>query len=545
MYFRHRWLSSLTLLLLPGFAPAQNPNPIPYTLSFVQVTSATGLPALQSYCIANVSATQWLILGGRMLGLHQFNPPPANNFLQPNTMLWSINPTTGAALQVADLSQLTPAVGDPLTSTNQQCEYNPETGNWYVAGGYGMSRATNTFVTFPTIFQIPVPKLVQIANSGQTSAQMQAAVASLLQAPGIMLTNTAVKDTGGVLSHNAAGVEFLSFGQIFDGSYNPFGGGFTQSYTQNVQPFTITANPFSIQPLQPITSSDKDSPFNRRDFASTYDIDPTTKRDRFAVFGGVFHPGAIAGYDYPVYITGAGVNVSVTPDHTVRQHFGFYQDPVIVAWDGSSIYHTFFGGIGHYFYTQTTPQQVVYNYVTQSGRNDGLPFIEDIDTLIENSSGQYQEYIAPQTVPGNMLHGAAIDFIPNLAESAKFQGIAGNVVNLSTFTPGEKELIGYIYGGVEANYPLPCIPSHGTQATNALYQVYLTMSPWIGQIPATQATEAVGYYTHGDPNAKTPPGVPAAPAAQAAPPSECSTSAAPVPTKPKKKSRKKSAGAQS
>jgi hypothetical protein len=529
---RSRFALLFALLLPAAFAPAQNGS-LPYTLTFEPSPQPSTLPALQSYCLANVSPTQWLILGGRRLGLHQFNPPPANNFMQPNTILWSINPVTQTATEVADLSQLPPSIGDPLTSTNQQCEYNSENGNWYIVGGYGLSRASNnTFVTFNTIFQVSAARLAAIASSNSSSAEMQAAVAQLLQGPNIMITNDALKDTGGVLSHNAAGLEFLSFGQVFNGSYNPFGSGFSQTYTQNVQPFTIATSPLSIRTLQPITSSSKDKPFNRRDFAATYDIDPATGQDRFAVFGGVFRPGAIAGYDYPVYITGSGINVSVTPDQTVKQHFGFYQSPIIVVWDGSKVYHTFFGGIGHYFYTQSAPQKTVYKYVTKNGRNDGLPFIEDIDTLIENSSGSYAEYIAPQPVPGNMLHGAAIDFIPNLALSDKFQGIGGNVINLSKFTPGEKELIGYIYGGVEADYPLPCQPSHGTQATNQFYQVFLTMTPWSGQIPADQATEALGYYTHGDPNANKQATAKTKARASGTPPAECTNNLLTHPAKP-------------
>jgi hypothetical protein len=482
-------------------APAQNSAPVPYTLSFVPL-NAPNLPRLQSYCLANVSATQWLILGGRTVGLHTFNP--SGNFTAPNTMLWSINPTTGSALQVADLSQIDPAYGDPLSSTNQQCEYSPESGWWYIAGGYGLSHATNNFVTFPTILQISVSQLAAIANSGQTPSQMQAAVAALLQTPANMITNPAMKVTGGALSQTSAGIWLLSFGQIFDGQYNPFGGGFTQIYSQAVLPFTISENPFAIHPLQPIKSTAADAPFNRRDFQAGYDVDPTTKLDRFAVFGGVFRPGAIAGYDYPVYLTSSGLNITALPDHNVKQHFGFYEGPMIVAWDGTSVYHTFFGGIGHYWKTQSTSQNQVYQYVTQQGRNDGLPFVEDIDTLIENGSGQYQEYMSPDPVPGNMLHGASAEFVPNLSEPARYQGIAESVVKLSAFAPGENVLIGYIYGGIEAANPLPCKPSTGTVATNALYKVYLTMSPWSGLVPASQANEAIGYFTHGDPAAHAP-----------------------------------------
>ncbi len=482
-------------------AGAQVPNqPIPYTLTFEPVT-APNLPALQSYCLANVSANLWLILGGRTAGLHTFNPG-TTNFSLPNTMLWAIDPTHGTAVQMADLSKINPTFGDPLTATNQQCEYSPETGYLYVVGGYGMSHATGNFVTFPTIIRVPVQQLASILTTATPAIPMQTAVAAVLENPANMITNPSMKVTGGALSHTAAGLWLLAFGQIFDGQYNPFGGGFTQTYTQAVLPFTISDTPFAIHPLQPIQSTAAGAPFNRRDFQAGYDTDPATGKDRFAVFGGVFKPGAIEGYDYPVYLTSNGINISASPDTTAHQHFGFYEGPMVAAWDGAKIYHTFFGGIGHFYLSQTASQRAVYQYVTKQGRNDGLPFIEDVSTLIEDNQGNYQEYIAPDPVPGNLLHGASAEFIPNLAESVKFGGIAGSVVNVSSFAPDEKELIGYIYGGIEAANPLPCKTSTGTVATNALYNVYLTMTPWTGLVPATQAKEAVGYFSHGDPKAR-------------------------------------------
>ena len=476
-------------------AIAQAANPIPYTLSFVPVPLADGT-AMHSYCVADIGPTALLIVGGRIQGLHQFNP--AGNFAGPNTKMWLVNPTTGAATPIIDLMKLAPQFGDPLMATNQECEYDGSTGNWYIVGGYGINRQTSQFQTFPTISLINAQQVAQIAADTTLSEDKKSAkIAALLQTPANQITNAAMKVTGGALSHMASGLEFLSFGQIFDGNYNPFAGGFTQTYTNAVLPFTITLNPFAIHPLAPITTTQAGSPYNRRDFASAYDVDPTTKQERFAVFGGVFQPGAIAAYDYPVYITGSGLNISVTPDHTVSQHFGAYEQPVIVVWDGSQVYHTFFGAIGHYFLNQSPAQAEVYKQVSAQGRNDGLPFIEDIATLIENSQGQYSEYIAPDPVPNNKLHGAAVDFIPNTALAAKFQGSGDSVVNLTTFQPGEKELIGWIYGGIDAEFPLPCAPSHGTHAAAAMYQVYLTYSPWPGLVPASKAT-AVGYYQHQD-----------------------------------------------
>jgi hypothetical protein len=505
---------SVVVVSLPAVGVSAQTTPVPYFLTFVPSIRPSQMPALHSYCLANISATRWLILGGRyQQGLHQFNSN--GNFPGPNIYLWSINPTANAAVQVADLSQLNAAVGNSLTATNQECEYNPTTGYWYIFGGYGVTRPGTNFQTFPTATRIPVPQMLAIINQpGITAPQMQTQVAALLNDPANQITvPSLLQVTGGSLSHMASGLEFLAFGQIFTGSYNPFSTnpGFTQTYTNQVVPFTISnctaaqgdSCVFSVNTsFGAITSTDADQPFNRRDFASAYDIDPKTGLDRFTVFGGVFRPGAIAAYNYPVYITGSGTTVAATPDRSLQQHFGFYQEPAIVVWDGTNIYHTFFGGIGHFFMNQTPLQAQVYSLVTQEGRNDGMPFIQDIGTILETPTGSYQEYVAPRGVPNGNLDGSSVDFIPNLGIASRFQGAGGSVLNLSTFQQGEQQLIGYIYGGIEAVFPLPCTPSHGTQGNSTLYSVYLTRSAWPGLLPASNMTEAVGYYTH-DSSAKS------------------------------------------
>jgi len=489
----------------PSPAIAQTANPVPYTLSFVPVPLAPGT-AMHSYCVADVSPTSLLILGGRIQGLHQFNS--SGNFAGPNTQLWEVNPTTGTATPIVDLTQISPELGDPLMATNQECEYHADTGDWFIVGGYGLDHKTNSYVTFPTITRLPANQILAIAHSAQlTAAKKTAAYKALFVVPDHQITDPTMRVTGGSLSHMASGLEFLAFGQDFEGNYNPFGV-FTQTYTQAVLPFTITLNPFAIHPLAPKTSTLPGAPFNRRDFASGYDVDPATGQERFAIFGGVFPPGKIAAYAYPVYISGSGLSISVTPDQTLAQHFGAYEEPVIVVWDGSQVYHTFFGAISHYFLNQSPAQAQVYNYVTAQGRNDGMPFVEDISTLIENAQGQYSEYVAPDPIPNNKLHGASVDFLPNTSLSQHFQGTGSSVVNLSTFQPGEKELIGYIYGGIDADFPLPCTPSHGTHAAATMYQVYLTYTPWPNLVPASQAHEAVGPYNHGDQSSEgtsTPP----------------------------------------
>ena len=158
-----------------------------------------------------------------------------------------------------------------------------------------------------------------------------------------------------------------------------------------------------------------------------------------------------------------------------------------------TIYHTWFGGIGHYYYHYNQFQKQVYDQVTKLGRNDGLPFIGDISTFLQRADGSTAEFIAPDPIPQNKLRGTSIEFIP-APGAAQFM-LANGVLNLQAIQSGTRILVGYIYGGVEAVYPLPLIPSFGTSATNALYEVYLTRKPWDG-IPASAADEARGVFAH-------------------------------------------------
>jgi hypothetical protein len=62
-------------------------------------------------------------------------------------------------------------------------------------------------------------------------------------------------------------------------------------------------------------------------------------------------------------------------------------------------------------------------------------------------------------------------------------------VDLSKMSPGESRVVGYIYGGIEANAPLPLIPNLGTSASSSVFAVTLTMAP-SSVIPASKATFA-------------------------------------------------------
>ncbi|MGL6268472.1 MAG: hypothetical protein ACRC2O_11130, partial [Chitinophagaceae bacterium] len=296
--------------------------------------------------------------------------------------------------------------------------------------------------------------------------------------------------TGGEL-FKMNGQFYLVFGQLFNGQYRGFGGSdFTQKYTEEVRIFTLIPNSLKILSYGTSTNNSADRPFHRRDGNIIADIDPATGAERIAAYGGVFRPGIIGAYTYPVYIKNPS-----TPDVDTsgNQKFSLYECPVISIYDSSgasTVYHSFFGGIGHYYYFQTASQKAAYDTVTGEGRNDGFPFIADISTFLETADGTYKEYIHTSPIPGNRLLGSSVRFIWNQNLLTQGKAYPNGVINLSAFPNGSRQLIGYIYGGIEALNPLPLRPNTGTTVSNSLFEVYMSRTP-SAAIPASQGHESI------------------------------------------------------
>jgi hypothetical protein len=177
-------------------------------------------------------------------------------------------------------------------------------------------------------------------------------------------------------------------------------------------------------------------------------------------------------------------------DSTVHQRFSQYECPVITIYQASaqdtSVYHTLFGGISSHYYNQTTEQKAAFDNVTAQGRNDGFPFISDVSTFQRSADGTYHEFILPNPIVDNRLLGSSIPFIENPTLVSQGLAFQNGVIQLNKFPAGEKTLIGYIYGGIEAAFPLPLKPNSGTSVSNTLFAVYLTNTP-SAAIPADLA----------------------------------------------------------
>lgn len=458
---------------------------LPFTLEFREKTysNPTPLPRLQSYSYAMSDDGELLVMGGRRQGLHTFMPAPEDNFIpdSSNNFIFVFDLEEGSQWSF-DVNQLKPELSAPLQANNQQFHFDRDSSMLYIVGGYGWKADQSDMKTFGTLIKVNAEKLIQAVKSGASTSEVE----SLFE----WMEDDRLAVTGGDLSvlNNTF---YLVMGQRFDGQYRAFGGtDFSQKYTEEIRVFTLNPNKLEILSYGSTTNTEFDSPFHRRDLNILDDVDPVTGSERISVFGGVFPPGIIGAYTYPIFIHGPQTPVL---DRDINQKFSQYECPVISIYDDKSeeaaVFHTFFGGISHYYFSQTDSQKVIYDLATKQGRNDGLPFIADITTLQINAVSEYSEYIHPDPIPDNRLLGTGTHFILNPKLIANGQAMSNGVLTLSSFEEGSQTTIGYIYGGIEAKDPLPKIPNTGTWVTNSVFEVILHSNPR-EVIPASQGHES-------------------------------------------------------
>ncbi len=459
---------------------------MPYTILFFEQTyskSIPPLPALQAYVAATSKQGQILIIGGRSQGLHTFNAAPDTNFLpkKANNFLVLIDPVSGKHL-LFDVNKLSPALSAPLQATNQQLYHDLETDLVYIVGGYGWKSDGSNMVTFNTIITFKMEAMVA-AIQGNASPQTIEALCQVAHDDRFAVTG------GEFFKLN--GQFYLVFGQTFMGQYRAFGGtDFSQTYTEQVRIFTFVPGTLKILSYGATNNSNPDHPFHRRDGNIIPDIDPATGNQRITSFGGVFRPGIIGAYTYPVFINGPSTPIV---DNTGNQKFSQYECPVITIYDSSAsnptVYHTFFGGIGHYYYWQTERQHAAFDTVTAQHRNDGFPFVADISHFQQSADGTYKEFIYPSPIPGNRLLGTSVKFLESRNLVSGGMAYPNGVIKLPKISSTSKQLIGYIYGGIEAVNPLPLKPNTGTFVSNSVFAVFLIRTP-AAAIPASFAHES-------------------------------------------------------
>jgi hypothetical protein len=413
-------------------------NGVPFTIDIEQANFS--LPSgLQSY-VVGTDHGQWLLLAGRINGLHGFNNND-NNFPPDtqNTTVFVVDPKaqTVVTRSLTDAeSGLTQAQIDILSATGSQFYQSGDT--LYISGGYGVDTATTNFTTKDCLSAINIPGLIHWVNH---PSRHETAAQHIHQA-----FNSIFQVTGGVMAESSPHHALLMFGDDFEGPVTPES---TATYTGQIRRFAIfnvgnhlDVFPEASEPAIPDTNY----------FRSDLNVVPTVTGNKggFLALSGVFTPqGGI--WTVPVEISQVGVPTMADPnvDATFKQGMNNFTCPVIElhSHQSNTSYTVLLGGISYGFFSDDT-------FETDSE----LPFINQVTTIKRDPNGVYTQYLMNGTYPvilstnsnpGNqLLFGAGATFIP----AAGVRSFQNGVIQLDHLER-HSVVIGYIVGGIQSTLP--------------------------------------------------------------------------------------------
>jgi len=445
-------------------SPIYSASSLPYRLEIRDVeTSGFDLPTLHSFAAAKHDG-KWVLLAGRTNGLHGFEQGGLGNFppQSQNRDVWVIDiqarQSWHRSLEDAS-SGLTQAQVDSLTPTNNQ--FAKQGDRLYMTGGYGFSRDSNTFGTFDTLTAIDLSGIIDWVQAGTGSAddhirQINEPIASV---------------TGGAMLRIGETMH-LVFGQDFQGGYNPFRNG---TYTRQVRSFEIVDDGNTLA-IENVRQTEPLPEYRRRDLNVIPRIlrNPQTGEleQGIVALSGVFTE-TVGAWTVPVEIDAAGTPSMSDPTdpETLRQGFNAYHSAKVGLFsEHTGTMHTIlFGGIG--LETVDPETGVVV-------RDNDLPFVNDITSLVIDSDGTYHHHWLG-TMPlhedefGNRLRfGTNAEFFVH-DEIAAFEN---GVLQLDALD-GPTSL-GYVFGGIISNAPhTRGVEGAISAASNRVFEVILTPVP--------------------------------------------------------------------
>lgn len=401
----------------------------------------SGVGGLQSFVVGQHQG-KWLVMGGRLDGLHRRQPWASFDLAGHNDRIWVIDPITDQSW-VSEMTTLPVSIQEQLRSTNMEFYQDDE--QLYVIGGYGFSVQADDHITFPSMVAVDVPQVIDaIVNDGDLTPFFRQ----------ISDENMAV--TGGYLER-IGNMFYLVGGQRFDGRYNPMDmPTFTQEYTDAIRRFLIEDDGTNLNIVWQEEWNDAEN-LHRRDFNVLPQIMPNGN-EGLTAFSGVFQPDADIPFLDCVNITESGYAVQAD----FSQYYNHYHCASIPLFSESAMnMHTlFFGGIAQYYESQG-----------ELVMDDAVPFVKTIARVTRSADGTMTEYKLPIEMPA--LLGSGAEFIP-------LQGLGlftNGVIDLDALllTEVDSVLIGHIYGGIESSDLNIFFINDGTQseASSTVFEVYL------------------------------------------------------------------------
>ncbi len=415
---------------------------------YLEPINISGLGGLQSFAVGQHNG-KWLIVGGRLDGLHQRQPWASFDIAGHNNQLIVIDPVS---LQkwTAPLTSLPTTIQEQLSATNMN--FYQEGDYLYVTGGYGYSAALDDHTTFSKLTAIKVPDVISavISNNNFTTFFRQ-------------ITDPLFKVTGGRLL-KIYNTYYLLGGQSFDGSYNPMGPnhgpGFVQKYTNAIRKFTISDNGTTI--LITHLPSFKDAlKLHKRDYNAEPQILPNGQ-EGITMFSGVFQPTV----DLPFLKSVTVDSKNYYLNNAFQQYYNHYHCAVLPMYSATSneMHNVFFGGIAQYCDSAGVLVQ-----------DNNVPFVKTIARVTRNLAGTMSEYKLPIEMPS--LLGAGSEFIMDKS----IPHYNNEVLKLDQFT-ADSTMVGYIYGGISSTAANIFWTNDGTQSSAScqIFKVYVIKNTALG-----------------------------------------------------------------
>jgi hypothetical protein len=394
------------------------------------------LGGLQSFAIGQHEG-KWLVIGGRLDGLHRRQPWASFDLAGHNDQLFVIDPVTKkkwtASARVPDS-----LLAEQLRSTNMQ--FIQRGNHLFLTGGYGFSPTADDHITHPYLTVVDIPATIDAVINGKDVSN------------GFWR----IKDDqfalcGGQMNFMDGGF-CITGGHRFDGRYHPMNNStFEQVYSSEVRRFQVDLSNRTVVHLPALKDGEV---LRRRDFNVLPSIEPDGKEGLIA-FSGVFQKEVDLPYLNAVRIHSEGVKE--VPGFA--QYYNHYHCANVSAYNSKdgSMHYLFFGGIAHYY--DSTGLLVADNDV---------PFTPAISRVVKDAQGNFSEWRENISLPGYL--GAASEFILD----PTIKTFENEVIGL-TELQGDRILIGYIYGGIQSSAANIFWINTGKEssATRTIYPVYL------------------------------------------------------------------------
>lgn len=427
----------LLFLLISNIAQSQV---TPFSVAIVPM-EIEELGGLQSFAWGQDQG-KWLIIGGRLDGLHRRQPWAAFDEAGHNIEIIVVDPVSQEKWS-APLTDLSVGMQEQLSATNM--EFYQDGDFLYVIGGYGFSGTEGDHTTYSNLCAIDVAGAIDAIISGESIT------------PNFrQIEDDSFAVTGGYL-HKIYDTYYLVGGQKFLGRYNPmgpdFGPGFVQEYTDAIRKFTISddGETIVINHLEEIIDAEN---LHRRDYNVIPQIMPSGEHGVTA-FSGVFRTDIDLPFLNAVNIDSNGY--AVNEDFT--QYYNHYHCAHVPLYSESNneMHTLFFGGIAQY-----------YDSLGVLVQDNNVPFVNTIARVSRYADGEMAEFKLPVEMPA--LLGAGSEFIP----ITTVPQYSNAVFDLDEFTE-DSTLVGYIYGGISSSAANIFFINTGVEsvASSQIFKVYI------------------------------------------------------------------------